>query len=157
MGITDQVEKEVADHIIDYDQAKRQSLRREIDSLIPRYDFNRNVYYIDTDDSHVEHAVISDFFKSEQKPSTEVIENREIHTNEQQPESAQSESTEKPVETVQDEVTEKSAEAVPENPKRPDMLSYICICNDHFVTVKRCSTCCIYTPPRGYHCRFCDA
>lgn len=148
MRITDQLEKEVNNDVHFYDQAKRQSLKREIDSSIPRYDFNRNVYYIDTDDSHVEHVVISDFFKSERKPSTEVMENKEIPTNEQQSESVQGETTES---------AEKRVEPVQENHKRPDMLSYICICNDHFVTVKRCSTCCVYTPPRGYHCRFCDA
>lgn len=34
--------------------------------------------------------------------------------------------------------------------------SYLCRHNDHLCPVKRCTFCHIYTPPRAYHCRFCD-
>ena len=43
------------------------------------------------------------------------------------------------------------------SPTNKPLTSYICLCNNKLVTVKRCSTCCIYTPPRAYHCLKCDA
>lgn len=39
---------------------------------------------------------------------------------------------------------------------RPHQQSYLCRHNDHLCPVKRCTFCHIYTPPRAYHCRFCD-
>ncbi len=43
------------------------------------------------------------------------------------------------------------------SPTNKPLTSYICLCNEKLVTVKRCSTCCIYTPPRAYHCLKCNA
>ena len=39
-------------------------------------------------------------------------------------------------------------------PKR--LPSYICHYNNTIISLKRCTICHIYQPPRSYHCRFCD-
>ena len=45
-----------------------------------------------------------------------------------------------------------------EEPPRVQLLltSYICRMNHHFFTLRHCSSCNIFIPPRAYHCRFCD-
>ena len=37
----------------------------------------------------------------------------------------------------------------------PRLLSYICIDQGKLCTLKYCSNCRIFVPPRAYHCRFC--
>ena len=61
--------------------------------------------------------------------------------------------TEGPTATNSDNTQDTEATS----PTNKPLTSYICLCNNKLVTVKRCSTCCIYTPPRAYHCLKCDA
>ena len=61
--------------------------------------------------------------------------------------------TEGPTATNSDNTQDTEATS----PTNKPLTSYICLCNEKLVTVKRCSTCCIYTPPRAYHCLKCDA
>ena len=49
-----------------------------------------------------------------------------------------------------------NSSSIPSNsPSSPRLLSYICIDQGNLCTLKYCSNCGIFVPPRAYHCRFC--
>lgn len=164
MGITDQLEM----------AAKKQQLAREVESLIPEYDPVRNTYFIRENDRVVEHEMVTDFFPPIFRPVDDDDSSvREIHpsVDREGVESDANSVIERRTSGEGNEVsignevinateTNTATEETPihEEPPRVQLLltSYICRMNHHFFTLRHCSSCNIFIPPRAYHCRFCD-
>ncbi len=164
MGITDQLEM----------AAKKQQLAREVESLIPEYDPVRNTYFIRENDRVVEHEMVTDFFPPIFRPVDDYDSSvREIHpsVDREGVESDANSVIERRTsgegndvsignEVINATETNTATEETPihEEPPRVQLLltSYICRMNHHFFTLRHCSSCNIFIPPRAYHCRFCD-
>ena len=164
MGITDQLEM----------AAKKQQLAREVESLIPEYDPVRNTYFIRENDRVVEHEMVTDFFPPIFRPVDDDDSSvREIHPSVDR-EGVESDANSvierrtsgegnevsigNEVSNANEVINATETTPIHEEPPRVQLLltSYICRMNHHFFTLRHCSSCNIFIPPRAYHCRFCD-
>lgn len=170
MGITDQLEM----------AAKKQQLAREVESLIPEYDPVRNTYFIRENDRVVEHEMVTDFFPPIFRPVDDDDSSvREIHpsvdregvesdansvierrTSGEGNEVSIGNEVSNANEVINATETNTATEETPIHEELPRvqllLTSYICRMNHHFFTLRHCSSCNIFIPPRAYHCRFCD-
>lgn len=164
MGVTDQLEM----------AAMKQQLAREVESMIPEYDPVRNTYFIKENDRVVENEMVTDFFPPIFRPVDDDDSSvREIRPSVDR-DGAESEANSVIERRTSGEGNEVSnatdvsnaAEANTGNEETPIheeqprvqllLTSYICRMNHHFFTLRHCSSCNIFIPPRAYHCRFCD-
>lgn len=112
-------------------EIKREEYCNEVRSLIPQYDFVRNVFYLNHDGIHYENQDISAFFESGESSSL-----RDENSTQFSP--ALLPSTERPTSTLLRQT------------------NYICLYRNHIITIPFCKECKRFIPPRAYHCRHCD-
>ncbi|KNB45983.1 putative protein s-acyltransferase [Blastocystis sp. subtype 4] len=114
-------------------ETKREEYCNEVRSLIPQYDFVRNVFYLTRDGIYYENQDISAFFESNELISSMCDEE------------------------------EKSPQTLPTSPSQTHQstsnlvrqTNYICLYRNHIISIPFCKDCKRFIPPRGYHCRHC--
>lgn len=123
--------------------AKMQELIREVESTIPEFDPASNMYCIERDGAMEKHEEIPDCYPaivlvSSQSSEQSVVDTSQIPNG------------------VPSEQSNIHPEESAEKKERHYLTSYICRMNHHFINVKFCSSCNLFTPPRAFHCRFCN-
>ena len=182
MGITDQLEmaakkqqlaREVESLIPEYDPVRNTYFIRENDHVVEHEmvtDFFPPIFRpVDDDDSSVREIHPSVDREGVESDANSVIERRTSGEGNDvsignEVSNATEASTGKEVINVTEANTENEANTateetpIHEEPPRVQLLltSYICRMNHHFFTLRHCSSCNIFIPPRAYHCRFCD-
>lgn len=182
MGITDQLEmaakkqqlaREVESLIPEYDPVRNTYFIRENDHVVEHEmvtDFFPPIFRpVDDDDSSVREIHPSVDREGVESDANSVIERRTSGEGNEvsignEVSNATEASTGKEVINATEANTENEANTateetpIHEEPPRVQLLltSYICRMNHHFFTLRHCSSCNIFIPPRAYHCRFCD-
>lgn len=182
MGITDQLEmaakkqqlaREVESLIPEYDPVRNTYFIRENDHVVEHEmvtDFFPPIFRpVDDDDSSVREIHPSVDRDGVESDANSVIERRTSGEGNEvsignEVSNATEASTGKEVINATEANTENEANTateetpIHEEPPRVQLLltSYICRMNHHFFTLRHCSSCNIFIPPRAYHCRFCD-
>lgn len=182
MGITDQLEmaakkqqlaREVESLIPEYDPVRNTYFIRENDRVVEHEmvtDFFPPIFRpVDDDDSSVREIHPSVDREGVESDANSVIERRTSGEGNEvsignEVSNATEASTGKEVINATEANTENEANTateetpIHEEPPRVQLLltSYICRMNHHFFTLRHCSSCNIFIPPRAYHCRFCD-